>query len=785
MVSKPRRNTPPPRPNQIALLALIIGASALIIGAEAWSHWHHMSQAAAPREAEAPFTIQQGLLEINEHLDPATCLYLNTQRAAQMRAQLDQPANAQRTTERLNLEARYAEELMNGGKLDEALQTYRTLEQEIPTDDPKIWKEAQTSLLISEAVAYLRMGEQQNCCDRNNPNSCLIPISGSGIHSKQEGSRGAIKCLLEALKLRPNDLSARWLLNIAYMTIGEYPQKVPAQWLIPLKNYGGEYPLPKFTNAAPDMGLDFLDLSGSITMEDFEGNGLLDLVISTFRPDGQMRYIHNNGDGTFTERTKDSGLIGEIGGLNTVTTDYNNDGRPDVIVLRGGWMGKNGRFPLSLLRNDGGGHFTDVTLESGLLTLGPTQTAVVFDYNSDGFLDLFVAYESNHEETNPCKLFRNNGDGTFTDVTQQCGLNVTRMIKGAVAADYLHNGRPGLYLSVKGSKSVLLRNDGPAGADKSPTGPWKFTDVTHEAGVDIQRSSFSCFFFDYDNDGWPDLYVNGYGGTRNVGDIAADYLGMPTTADKAKLYRNNHDGTFTDVSKQAHLNRVVEGMGVNFGDLDNDGWLDFYVGTGTPELGMILPNRMFRNHDGKYFDEVTTTGDFGHLQKGHAIAFGDLRNNGQQDVFLVAGGALEGDTAHDCLYLNPGSKNHWINLQLTGVKSNRIALGAEICVTVTTPQGERKIYKTVNTGGSFGNNPLRQAIGLGNATAIKQVRIHWPATGIDQTVTNLSMDHFYKIKEGDSNAEPLQVPTFKIPLAASENASNTKVPSGTKTTAKR
>src|SRR5205807_6702105 len=143
-------------------------------------------------------------------------------------------------------------------------------------------------------------------------------------------------------------------------------------WRIPLKTFGGDSPMRRFTNAAPDLGLDFLGWAGSVAMEDFEGNGLLDLVISSMRPDGQLRYFRNNGDGTFTERTKEAGIIGEVGGLNFITTDYNNDGRPDIVVLRGGWTDKNGHYPLSLLRNDGSGHFTDVTLKAGLLTLGPT-----------------------------------------------------------------------------------------------------------------------------------------------------------------------------------------------------------------------------------------------------------------------------------------------------------------------------------------------------------------------------------------------------------------------------
>jgi hypothetical protein len=275
--------------------------------------------------------------------------------------------------------------------------------------------------------------------------------------------------------------------------------------------------------------------------------------------------------------------------------------------------------------------------------------------------------------------------------------------------------------------------------------------------------TFSCFFFDYDNDGWPDLYVGGYH-LVDVGEIAKDYLGMPTTAERARLYHNNHDGTFTDVTKQVHLYKVIQGMGLNFGDLDNDGWLDFYAGTGNPDLTALMPKRMFRNHDGKYFDEVTTTGNFGHLQKGHGIAFGDINNNGQEDVFEEMGGAWSGDTAHDCLYINPGNQNHWVTLKLVGVQSNRVAIGAEICVTAATPHGDRRIYNTVGSGGSFGCNPFRQHIGLGDATRIVSVAVYWPASGIRQVVNNLAMDRFYIITEGNPVAQAWDVKSFKLPI---------------------
>lgn len=752
------------RPLMISISVLVVGGVVIGLSSRKSGHRPPTPRTTEAHSAAPQQTIPQMLADINEHLAPESTPYLNYGRALQLHKKLNDPERQMAHLERMKMALNYGDELLNAGRTDEALKVYRSIEDKVKSGVPQVWKTIAAELLTVEAVGHLRLGEQQNCCDVNNQDSCLVPISGAGIHSKQEGSRGAIKCLLEALRSKPNNNSARWLLNIAYMTVGEYPRKVPPQWLIPLNTYGGDYPMKKFINIAPQTGLDILGLSGSVAMEDFESNGLLDLVISSVRLDKQLRYFHNNGDGTFTEKTKESGFDGEVGGLNMIVTDYNNDGRPDIIVLRGAWLASAGHHPLSLLRNDGSGHFTDVTIQAGLLTLGPTQTAVAFDYNGDGLLDLFLGYESTSNDPVPCKLFRNNGNGTFTDVTKLCGLDIIRFVKGTASADFTHNGRPGLYLSCDGQPNILLRNDGPAGADKSPTAAWKFTDVSREAGVDLQHSSFSCFFFDYDNDGWPDIYVGGYGQLQSVGDIANDYLGLPTKANKAKLYHNNRDGTFTDISKQAHLDKVVLGMGINFGDIDNDGWPDFYVGTGNPLLETLIPNRMFRNHEGKYFDEVTTTADVGHLQKGHGIAFGDISNNGQEDIFLVAGGAFEGDTAHDCFFVNPGSKNHWVTLLLTGVKSNRIALGAEICVTVTTPQGDRQIYHTVSTGGSFGNNPLRQHIGLGNATGIKQVSIHWPASGIRQTITNLGMDTFYKIKEGDSQAEKWAVPTFKFPL---------------------
>ena len=240
-------------------------------------------------------------------------------------------------------------------------------------------------------------------------------------------------------------------------------------------------------------------------------------------------------------------------------------------------------------------------------------------------------------------------------------------------------------------------------------------------------------------------------------DTAADYLGLPTPAERGRLYHNKGDGTFEDVTKAAGLYKVIPAMGLNFGDLDNDGWLDFYLGTGNPQFSTLIPNRMFRNAEGRTFQDVTTAGDFGHLQKGHAICFGDIDNHGFQDVFEEMGGAYLADKAHSALYRNPGNANHWLTLDLEGVRSNRKGIGARIKVGLETKRGPRFLYRTVGSGGSFGASPLRQEIGLGDATRIASVEVFWPVSGSTQTVRGLQVDHRYRVREGAAGATPVEL----------------------------
>ena len=196
-------------------------------------------------------------------------------------------------------------------------------------------------------------------------------------------------------------------------------------------------------------------------------------------------------------------------------------------------------------------------------------------------------------------------------------------------------------------------------------------------------------------------------------------------------------------------------MGCNFGDLDHDGFLDFYVGTGDFDYRVLIPNRMFRNANGEFFQDVTASGGFGHLQKGHGVAFGDIDADGDQDIYHVVGGAYEGDTFQNALFLNPGHGNSWITLRLQGVASNRAAIGARIRMRVATPTGDRDIHATVSSGGTFGGSSLQQEIGLGRATAIRTLVITWPATGQTDVYADMGLNRAYRIREGDPTPTPL------------------------------
>ncbi len=679
---------------------------------------------------------------------------------------------------------RMAEALLYGGSTREAIQQLQELIRVKNTGRFVLgledYQEDRLESLL--ALAYLRLGEQQNCILNHTSASCIIPIQATGVHQLTEGSQKAIEILEQILQNDSRDLHSRWLLNVAYMTLGKYPEQVPEEWVIPEKALASEYPLKKFPDIAPQLGLAIDGLSGGVVVDDFTNDGYLDVLASTWFADEPLRFFTNGADGTFSEKTEEAGLPGITGGLNMVQADYDNDGWLDVLVLRGAWLGPLGKHPNSLLHNNGDGTFTDVTLEAGLLSFHPTQTATWNDFNNDGWLDVFIGNESTSpEDIHASELYLNQQDGTFREVAALAGVTVSQpgmdyFVKGVNSGDYNNDGRQDLFVSaLDGNKrNILFRNEG-----TNDEGVPLFKDVTVEAGLGENISSFPTWFFDYNNDGWLDIFVAGYNRSSNVissvtYDIAAEYLGLPFTAETARLYQNKGDGTFQNVTEQVGLDRIAYAMGANFGDLDNDGYLDMYMSTGEVNFASIIPNRMFRNEQGSYFQDVTSSGGFGHLQKGHAVSFADLDQDGDQDIYVVMGGAYEGDHFQNVLFENPyQQENAWITIALSGTQANKRGVGSRLILEIEEESKKRKIYRDMNSGGSFGCSPLRLQVGLGKATLIQSLTIQWAGSGRVQTFENIPVNQYIKIEEGGTTFYPVNLPALPWqPKEESEHSSH-------------
>jgi tetratricopeptide (TPR) repeat protein len=617
---------------------------------------------------------------------------------------------------------------------------YRLAASEVPGGIPQL-----TEVL---GVAYLHKSELQNDVYRNPDERCTFPPSRSLCYHQTSDSEKAIEYFTKYLELkpeRPDTVQVKWLLNLAYMTLGKYPAGVPPRYLISTSVFASKEDFRRFVDVAPATGLNFTSMAGGLVVDDFENNGLLDIVVSSYDVCQPLRFFHNNGDGTFTDRTAQSGLASQLGGLNMIQADYNNDGCMDLLVLRGAW-----EFPVrkSLLRNNCDGTFTDVTREAGLAEPATrTQTAVWADINNDGLLDLFVG-----NENGPSQLFLNKGNETFQDISATSGVNKIAFTKGVTAADYDNDGYADFYVSNLYGGNFLYHNN----HDNT------FTEVSAQAGVrQPQSQSFATWFFDYDNDGWPDIFVTSY--FFSADETIRSYLGLPTNAETLKLYRNLGNGTFKDVTVEAGLNKINMPMGANFGDVDNDGNLDIYLATGGPEYGALAPKMLLRNRDGKYFTDITASSGTGDLHKGHGVAFADLGNNGREDILVSIGGATPGDAHQFRVFENPGNGNDWITVKLVGVKSNRAGIGARIHVTVENEgRGTRSIYRTVGSGGSFGANPIQQHIGLGKSAKIVRLEVWWPASDSRQSFTNLEKNEFIEIREFADDYTKLARKPFRL-----------------------
>jgi tetratricopeptide (TPR) repeat protein len=611
------------------------------------------------------------------------------------------------------------------GRMDRALDQYQLAYDTARADVPAAVLRMQEAL----AVAYLHKAAMENGAHRAPGDICLFPVRPSQSYGKSADTERAIRHFLSFLQQQPDNLEVRWLLNLAYMTTGRYPREVPQAYLIPPAALESTEDIGRFRDVAPQAGLDVVATAGGVIVDDLAGTGRFDVVTSNFDSCGPMHYFRNNGDGTFTERTSAAGLEGQLGGLNMVQADYNNDGCKDILVLRGGW-----ELPQrnSLLRNNCNGTFTDVTAASGLAEPATsTQTAAWADINNDGLLDLFVGNEDRASQ-----LFLNKAGTTFVEIARAAGVDGVGFTKGVSAGDYDNDGFVDLYVSNFKGDNLLYRNN----HDNT------FTEKARTAGVSGPGYGFATWFFDYDNDGWADLFATSY--ITSVDESVRAYVGLAPNATKMKLYKNVGDGTFRDVTREVGLDKVLMPMGANFGDIDNDGFLDIYLGTGNPSYASLVPNVLLRNKEGKSFVDITASSGTGELHKGHGVAFADLDNDGDEEIVAEIGGATPGDSHPLRLFENPGHGNDWISLRLVGVTSNRAAIGARIKVTVENEGRQtRSIYRSVGSGGSFGSAPLEQHIGLGKSARIVELEIWWPGSNTRQRLTGLGTNQAIEITE--------------------------------------
>ena len=418
--------------------------------------------------------------------------------------------------------------------------------------------------------------------------------------------------------------------------------------------------------------------------------------------------------------------------------------------MRGAWESAS---RLSLLRNKGDGVFEDVTIKAGLAEPIATESSVWGDYDNDGLLDLFVCgdyVKTPSQEPDPrcrSRLYHNQGDGTFVNVIDEAGATNAHWAKGSAWGDYDRDGRLDLFVSNMDGACRLFHNEGKG----------KFRDVAAETG--ITRADFgmpfACWFWDFDNDGWSDLFINDY--QCSLAETIADYLGIKLKKiHHPHLLRNLEGKGFREVSSEVGLVRPISAMGVNFGDIDNDGFLDVYFGTGWMSFSGLIPKVLLKNVDGKRFADVTESSHTGHLQKGHGTSFVDWDCDGDVDIFAVLGGAYASDTAYNVLFQNPGHGRHWLKVKLVGVQTNRSAIGATIEAEIKNADGSlRHVFRTVGNNASFGGNPLTEHVGLGDATSVASLVITWPTSKTTQTFANVAADRSLVIVEGKDTFQVL------------------------------
>jgi hypothetical protein len=542
--------------------------------------------------------------------------------------------------------------------------------------------------------------------------------------------------------------------------LADKPQKLPVTSTIHFSDVTAASGVNFQHIVSPDKKYLIESMSGGVLLLDYDGDGWLDIYF-TNSPSVDMALhgqkarsalYHNNHDGTFTDVTDKAGVGYPCWAMGGAVGDYNNDGWPDILVTCEEGM--------VLYRNNSDGTFTDVTKEAHLTDPRWSTGAAFGDYDGDGYADLmvsrYVEFDLDHLPQfgvgATCRfrgipvqcgprgmkglgdsLYHNNGDGTFTDISNAAGVSDPRGYYGlgVTWSDLNDDSRPDLFVADDSTPNYLYRNDGNG----------HFTDVSYISGTAVsgdggEMAGMGVAICDFSHTGRFSIHVTNFEDQSN------------------SLYRNDGNMTFTDVSSAAGIGQITVpylGWGTGCVDFDNDGWPDLFVVNGHvyPQVDSLQAGARYRQRklvfqnqkDGTFADISNSAGSAVTIpQPSRGAAFGDLFNDGKIDVVVEN---IDGSPM--ILRNDSPSSNHWITFQLVGTRSNRLALGAKVRVVA----GDLAQIDEVRSGGSYlSQSDMRLHFGLGAADKVDRVEIRWPS-GATQTLQNLASDHFYIVKEGE------------------------------------
>ena len=541
--------------------------------------------------------------------------------------------------------------------------------------------------------------------------------------------------LRRAAEGSPRNPVGRWSLYLAYKQLGGYPDDLDDAHRLPFPQKAPESGAIGFVDVGAETGAAKWDGGMGSAWADYDGDGDLDLF-ATGAYEANALFRNDGGEG-FVDRAKAAGLDGEWG-LGSVFADYDNDGDPDLYLTRKGWWGKGKN---SLYANGGDESFVDVAHEAGVEDGGSSFGATWGDIDNDGYVDLVVTNGVTGGESRN-RLFLNDEGKLFEDIAAAAGIMPGRTI-GSALGDYDNDGDLDLYLAHFVALNSFYRND-----TDGTTGTVRFSDVTRQTRTQLPVQGYFAFFFDYDNDGYLDLFCSQMSAYEAVADSRIRG-GTLHNVNRPALYHNEGDGRYADVTYRAGLGHAYGSTGAAHGDFDNDGHLDIYLANGGAETGRLEPDALLRNRgDGTFVDIAARIG-MEQLEKGHGVTLADYDGDGDQDIYVPIGGFFPGERRHNRLLRNDTEGHNWVTLSLVGSLSNRDGIGARVRVRA----GARNYHHVVSGGGGFGVNDSRQLeIGLGEADSIEEAEVRWPS-GRVEVFTGLSVNNRHMLVEGSSRGQ--------------------------------